>query len=79
MARVRIYSTRFCPYCLAVKEFLKSHNIEFEDVDVAEDKEVLKEMIEKSGQMGVPVIEIDGEVIVGFDKERISKLLKIEN
>lgn len=67
-----------CPYCVALKEFLKEHHIEFEEVDVTQDTEAQKEMIEKSGQMGVPVVEIDEEVIVGFDREKITKLLNIE-
>jgi glutaredoxin-like YruB-family protein len=78
MAKVKIYSTPVCPYCTALKEFLKERNIEFEDIDVSQNEEALKEMVEKSGQMGVPVVEIDGEIVVGFDKERISKLLGIE-
>ena len=58
-------------------EFLKEKNIEFEDVDVAENAEARKEMVEKSGQMAVPVVEIDGEIVIGFDKGKISKLLNI--
>jgi glutaredoxin len=61
-----------------LKEFLKKHNIEFEDIDVSKDEKALKEMIKKSGQMGVPVVEIDGEIVVGFDKEKICKLLNIK-
>jgi len=78
MKKVRIFSTPFCPYCLTLKDFLKKHNVEFEEMDVSENKKALDEMIEKSGQMGVPVIEIDGEIVVGFDKEKISELLKIK-
>jgi glutaredoxin-like YruB-family protein len=78
MKKIKIYSTPGCPYCFALKEFLKSHNIEFEDVDVSQDENAAKEMIEKSGQMGVPVVEIDGEIVVGFDKEKICKLLNIK-
>ena len=79
MTKVRVFSTSICPYCVALKEFLKERNIEFEEIDVSKDLEVQKEMIEKSGQMGVPVIEIDEEVIVGFDREKISKLLNIKD
>jgi glutaredoxin-like YruB-family protein len=78
MAKVKVYSTPTCPYCHLVKEFLKENNIEFEDVNVSQNKEALSEMVEKSGQMGVPVIDIDGEIVVGFDKERITKLLNIK-
>jgi glutaredoxin-like YruB-family protein len=78
MKKIKIYTTPSCPYCFALKEFLKSHNIEFEDVDVSKDENAAKEMIEKSGQMGVPVVEIDGEIVVGFDKEKICQLLNIK-
>lgn len=74
---VRVFSTSTCPYCVTLKEFLKEHNIEFEDIDVSEDEKARDEMVEKSGQMGVPVVEIDGEIVVGFDKEKIKQLLKI--
>ena len=60
------------------KEFFKEKNIEFEEVNVSEDRTAAMEMIEKSGQQGVPVIDIDGEIIVGFDKPRIKELLKLE-
>ena len=75
--KIRVFSTSACPYCLTLKEFLKQHNIDFEDIDVSKDEVVLKEMVEKSGQMGVPVIEIDGQFVVGFDKEKICKLLNL--
>ena len=75
---VKIFSTPTCVYCITLKKFLKEHNIEYKDIDVAQDKDALKEMIEKSGQMGVPVTEIDGQIIVGFNKEKISELLKIK-
>lgn len=74
---VRVFSTPSCPYCVALKSFLKEHNIEFKDIDVAQDLEAQKEMIEKSGQYEVPVLDIDGEIIVGFNQERIKQLLKI--
>lgn len=77
MAKVRVFSTISCPYCLTLKAFLKEKGIEFEDIDVSKDEKTLKEMIEKSGQRGVPVVEIDGQIIVGFDKEKICKLLNI--
>ncbi|MBU4266866.1 MAG: glutaredoxin family protein [Candidatus Altiarchaeales archaeon] len=72
---VKIYSTPTCPYCKMVQEYLKEKDVEFEYIDVAADKKAANEMIEKSGQMGVPVIEIDGKVIVGFNKEEIEKAL----
>ena len=75
--KVRVYSTESCPWCHKAKDFLKEHKIEFEDINVREDHEAAKEMIEKSGQQGVPVIDIDGHIIVGFDEEEIKKALKI--
>ncbi len=74
---VKVYSTPTCPYCVTLKMFLKEHNIEFEDIDVAQDEKARDEMVKKTGQMGVPVIDIDGEIVVGFDKEKISKLLNL--
>jgi glutaredoxin-like YruB-family protein len=77
MKHVSIYSTPTCTYCNAAKEFFTANNIPFEAHDVASDLERRKEMIEKSGQMGVPVIFVDDELVVGFDKERLSELLGI--
>ena len=73
--KVKIYSTPACPWCLRVKDFLRENNIVFEEADVASDQAAAQEMIQKSGQMGVPVVDIDGEIIVGFDKERIKSKL----
>jgi len=75
--KVKVYSTSGCPYCFALKSFLKKNNIEFEDINVGTDKAAAKEMIEKSRQMGVPVADVDGEIVIGFDRERISKLLNL--
>lgn len=77
MAKVKVYSTPTCPYCVMAKQFLKENKIEFEDVDVSKDRAAAEEMVEKSGQMGVPVLDIGGEIVVGFDKQRIKKLLKL--
>lgn len=76
---VRVFSTPTCAYCFTLKEFLKEHNIKFEDIDVSQNQGALKEMVEKSGQMGVPVIEINGQVIVGFNKARIVELLNLND
>lgn len=73
--KVKIYSTPTCPFCIMTKKFLKDNNIDFEDIDVSTDQAKAQEMIKKSGQMAVPVIDIDGEIIVGFDKEKIRKAL----
>jgi glutaredoxin-like YruB-family protein len=75
---IKIYSTPTCVYCKTLKGYLKKYNFSFEEIDVSKDEKQLEEMIKNSGQMGVPVIDIDGEVIVGFDKEKIDKLLKIQ-
>jgi len=77
-AKVIVYSTPTCPYCHAAKDFLKENKIAFEDVDVSKNQDRAQEMIEKSGQMGVPVIDINGTIIVGYDKEAMKKALKIK-
>jgi len=75
---VIVYSTSTCPYCTMAKDFLKKNNTKFTDCDVAVDREKAQEMVKKSGQMGVPVIDIDGKIIIGFDKEKLKELLKIK-
>jgi glutaredoxin-like YruB-family protein len=72
---VLVYSTPTCPYCIRLKQFLTENNILFENYDVSSDQERAEEMVKKSGQMGVPVLDIEGEIIVGFDKERIKQAL----
>lgn len=72
---VKIYSTPTCPWCIRVKQFLKDNNITFEDYDVSTDRLKADEMVKKSGQIAVPVIDIEGVIIVGFDKERIKTAL----
>ena len=78
MAKVKVYSTPTCPWCHRAKDFLKEKGVEFEDINVAENQEAAQEMIEKSGQRGVPVLEINGEIIVGFDQAAIEEALKKE-
>lgn len=73
--KVTVYSTPTCTYCVIAKEFLKEHGIKFEEVDVSKDQKRAKEMIKKSGQIGVPVIEIDGKIIVGFNQEALEEAL----
>ncbi len=73
--KVTIYSTPTCPFCIRTKQFLKENNIKFEEIDVSLDEAKAEEMIKKSGQMGVPVVDIDGEIIVGFDKDRLKETL----
>jgi glutaredoxin 3 len=75
--KITVYGTPTCPYCSRAKQFLKENNIAFEDVDVSKDQARADEMIDKSGQMGVPVLDIGGEIIVGFDQASIRKALGI--
>ena len=75
MSSVTIYSTPTCTYCQLAKEFFKANGIDYTEVDVAADQSKLKEMVEKSGQMGVPVILAGDNVIVGFDEEKIREIL----
>ncbi len=72
---VIVYSTSTCPYCLQAKDYFKENNIDFVDYNVGDDQEKAKEMMEKSGQMGMPVIDIDGTIIVGFDKAKVNAAL----
>ena len=76
--KIRIFSTPSCPYCKMANQFLTSVSIPFEDVDVSENEEAANEMIEKSGQMGVPVIDIDGKFVVGFNKSELAKELGLQ-
>ncbi len=75
---VKIYLTPACPYCFTLKEFLKEKGIEFEEIDVSKDEKARDEMIKKSGSLEAPTLDIDGQIVVGFDKEKICKLLKIK-
>ena len=77
MHNVTIYSTPSCHFCHMAKDFFKEKNITYTDYNVASDTEKRKEMLEKSGQMGVPVIVIDNDLVVGFNKPIISKLLGV--
>lgn len=78
MANVKVYSTPTCPYCHMAKEFLTESGIQFEDIDVSANQASAQEMIKKSGQMGVPVLDVDGQIVVGFDKGKIKQLLGIK-
>lgn len=73
---VKVYSTPTCPWCKVTKNYLKSKNIPFEDLDVSKDRDAAMEMIQKSGQRGVPVVDINGNIIVGFDQRSIDKFLQ---
>ena len=75
MKNVKVYSTPTCGFCVRVKQFLKDNSVDFEEIDISLDPESAKVIVEKSGQMGVPVLDIEGEIIVGFDKDKISQAL----
>ena len=75
---IKVYSTPSCAYCVTLKNFLAEKGIEFEAIDVSEKEADLQEMIDKSGQMGVPVMDIDGQIVVGFNKNKIMELLNIK-
>lgn len=77
MATVTVYSTPSCHFCHAAKDFFTANGVAFTDHNVAADLPHRQEMIQKSGQMGVPVITIDNEVVIGFDEERLRELLKL--
>jgi glutaredoxin-like YruB-family protein len=73
---VKVYSTKTCPWCVKVKEYLDSKNVSYIDVDVSADRDAAMEMVQKSGQRGVPVVDINGSIIVGFDQKTIDELIK---
>lgn len=77
MAKVKIYSTPMCPWCKKAKEFFTANKVEYQDFNVAEDETARKEMIKRTGQMGVPVIDIDGEIIIGYDLLRLKSKLGV--
>ena len=76
---VKIYSTPTCMYCNMLKSYLEQHDKKYEDIDVSKDVEKAKYIAEKTGQLGVPVTEIDGQFIIGFDQVKIAEILGIEN
>jgi len=76
--KVEIYSTPSCGYCKMAKQFMQERNVEYTEYDVAADVEKRQEMVEKSGQMGVPVIDVDGQLMIGFDRASLAKLLGVE-
>ncbi len=74
---ITIYSTPTCIYCNTLKKYLSEKKIEFKDIDVSQDEKALEKMVAISGQMGVPVVDIDGNIVIGFDREKIDELLKL--
>ncbi len=78
MANVTIYSTPTCPWCKKVKQFLDVNKVAYKDMNVASDVAARKEMVKKSGQLGVPVLDIDGQIVVGYDEPKLKEILKIK-
>lgn len=78
MKKVIVYSTSGCPWCIKLKKFLKKHKISFIDKNVTDSSEYAEEMIKKSGQTGVPVIDINGHIVIGFNEEKVKSLLHIK-
>ncbi|MGI6295280.1 MAG: glutaredoxin family protein [Armatimonadota bacterium] len=73
--QITVYSTPTCPYCHQVKDYLKQKGLEFTDLNVASDLEARNNMVQKSGQLGVPVVEVDGQMVVGFNRAKLEELL----
>jgi len=78
MANVKIYSTPSCVYCKMAKDFFQKNGVQYEDYNVAADKKAREEMVNKSHQLGVPVIDVDGEIYVGFDRASLAQALHIK-
>jgi len=78
MANVIIYTTPTCVYCRAAKEFFQENGVQYEEKDVAKDEQARNDMVQKSGQLGVPVIDVGGEIVIGFDESRLKELLNIK-
>lgn len=78
MKIVKIYSTPACVYCNMAKEFFKTHNVAYRDFNVAEDDQAREEMIDKSHQLGVPVIDIDGQIFIGFNRSELEQALGLK-
>ena len=75
---VTVYSAVWCPWCNKTKEWMNAHKVKFTNIDVDKDPKAAEELIKKSGQTGIPVTDIDGEIIVGYDVPRFQKLLNIK-
>lgn len=76
--KVTVYSTPTCPYCKLVKKFLTAHDVAYSDVDVSADGDAAQMIVRKTGQMGVPVVEIDDDTMVGYDESQLKKMLGIK-
>lgn len=78
MKKIIIYTSPSCFYCHQLKDFLKENKIDFQEIDLSQNQEIIDEFVKKTGQMAVPVTEIDGEIIIGFDLPRLRKKLNIK-
>ena len=78
MKKVLVYTTPTCPHCIKLKDYLKSKKVEFENIDVSSSRDKLQEMIDKSEQISVPVLDIGGRIMVGFNKEEIDEALDLK-
>ncbi|PIE26297.1 MAG: NrdH-redoxin [Micrococcales bacterium] len=77
--RVLVFTTPTCSWCTRVKAYLRQQRVPFREIDVAKDQKAAKDLVRRTGQMGVPVVEIDGRPIVGFDKPQIDRLLGLKH
>lgn len=77
--KVMIYGTKFCTWCARAREFFKKYKIKYKEIDVENNEKALQEMIKKSRQLGTPVIDIDKNIVVGFDEVKLRELLKIKD
>ncbi len=77
MKEVTIYTTPTCAYCHMAKNWFKTKKVEYKEIDVSQDVSAAKEMVDKSGQMGVPVIDVDGDITIGFDRPKLEHVLGI--
>ncbi len=73
--RVIVFTTPTCTYCRAVKRYLREHKIKFKDVDISRDERAARDVMRRTGQMGVPVLDIGGKIVIGFDRAKIDRLL----
>ena len=77
--KITVYGTATCPYCKRAKAWLEKRGIDFENIDISQNRSKIREMIKVSGQTGVPVIVIDDEVVIGFNQPRLEELLAGKN
>lgn len=78
MTSVTVYSAEWCPWCRMAKKWLDQHKIKYKNIDIDKDPQVAEELIKKSGQTGIPVIDIDGKIVIGFNEPALRKLLKVK-